>query len=304
MVPTFDKFLFPVLSILKDGQTHNLRELINLIAQNFNLTKEDTEEKIKSGIDTKLQNRTQWATTYLHKAGLVDKPSRGNNIISQEGLNVLKSGITEITPKYLKENYPAFAAFAKGNKSNSKPAKVDSSEPEEETPTEAIEKNFNLMNNELAGELLTMVKAQSPQFFETLVVDLLVKMGYGGSLEENATVTQFSKDEGIDGVIKEDKLGLDKIYVQAKRWNEGIIGRKEIQSFVGALSGQGASKGVFITTSSFSKEARNFKPSSTIKIVLIDGLELCNYMIDYNIGVSVKNTYEIKRIDSDYFKVE
>ena len=202
--------------------------------------------------------------------------------------------------------YPEFASYALGSTPIVNPSKeVGSSkeDPDEEmTPTEQLEKAYHSIVDDLAADLLQKTLEQSPYFFEHLVVDLLVKMGYGGQFDDGAFVTQASHDEGIDGIIKEDKLGLDKIYVQAKRWDTGSIGRKEIQSFVGALSGQGASKGVFITTSSFSKEARTFRPQNNIKIVLIDGIELCRYMIEYNIGVSVKTAYEIKRIDSDYFE--
>ena len=175
---------------------------------------------------------------------------------------------------------------------------------EEKTPSEKMSDAYNVISETLADELLIYVKRQSPKFFEKLVIRLLVAMGYGGSFEDAANVTQYSRDEGIDGVIKEDRLGLDKIYVQAKRYDSGVVGRKEIQSFVGALSGKGATKGIFITTSSFTKDALEYLPSSNIKIVLIDGAKLANYMIDYNIGVSVKQVYEIKRIDSDFFNEE
>ena len=161
---------------------------------------------------------------------------------------------------------------------------------------------FDEIKSSLASESLNHVKEQSPQVFEKMVVQLLMAMGYGGSLEDAGTVTQLSHDEGIDGIIKEDKLGLDAIYIQAKRYDKGFVGRPEIQKFVGALSGQGATKGIFITTSSFTKEAMEFKSKAVgVKMVLVDGEQLCNLMIDYNIGVSPKQTFEIKRIDTDFF---
>jgi restriction system protein len=303
MVPTFDKFLYPVLSLLKDGEIKRLNVLVDGIIKIFDLTEDDIQEKIKSGVESKLHNRVTWATTYLSKAGLIQKPKRAYSQITDEGLKLLSKGITEINPKYLKENYPEFAKFSEGNKGDSIPQKGNIIEDAvtEETPNEAIDRNYKLINRDLADELLKMVKAQPPKFFEELVVDLLVKMGYGGQFENSGIVTRYTKDEGIDGVIKEDKLGLDKIYIQAKRWEDGNVGRKEIQSFVGALTSKNATKGVFITTSKFTKEAREYN-AGTLKIVLIDGLELCNYMIEYNLGVSVKDVYEIKRIDSDYFK--
>ena len=167
-----------------------------------------------------------------------------------------------------------------------------------------MDEAYNEISEALTDELLSAIKKQSPRFFERLVIKLLVAMGYGGSFEDAASVTQYSHDEGIDGIIKEDKLGLDSVYVQAKRYDNGNIGRKEIQSFVGALSGKGATKGIFLTTSNFTQEAREYLPASNIKIILIDGKQLCNYMIEYNIGVSIKQIYEIKKIDSDFFEDE
>ena len=306
MIPAFEKFFFPILKHIEDGKQYSLKDLRDFCAVHFDLTEDDLAEKIKSG-QSRLYDRVQWTMAYFYQAEIVDRIKRGLYQINPYGKALLSQGVTDLSVNYLKEYSPAFLAFTqKSNKptspKDSAQSKEDGSPDDLKTPIDIIDENFQIVNQELAEELLQQVKSQSPKFFEHLVIELLVKMGYGGQFDDGAFVTQASHDEGIDGIIKEDKLGLDKIYVQAKRWDTGNIGRKEIQSFVGALSGQGASKGVFITTSSFSKEARSFRPQNNIKIVLIDGIELCRYMIEYNIGVSVKTAYEIKRIDSDYFE--
>ena len=310
MIPPFEQFFYPILKHIEDGKEYSLAELRGMCAEYFALDENDLAEKIKSG-QSRLYDRVQWTMAYFYQAKLVDRIRRGLYVITDEGKKLAKSGPTELSVNYLKEHYPSFLEFSQ--RSN-KPAEdkytskstAGAAQPETaddpKTPLDIIDENFLLMNQELAEELLQQVKSQSPKFFEHLVVELLVKMGYGGQYDDGAFVTQQTRDEGIDGIIKEDKLGLDKIYVQAKRWETGTIGRKEIQGFVGALSGQGASKGVFITTSTFTKDAREFRPQNNIKIVLIDGIELARYMIEYNIGVSVKTSYEIKRIDSDFFE--
>ena len=302
MVPTFDKFLYPVLKTLSDGREHTLKDLIKSLIEEFSLNNEDINETVKSGLETKLHNRMQWATTYLNKAGLVTRPMRGVNKITKLGQELLKKGILDITPKYLSEHYSDFNKFATGNKKKDDVNLDKVIVNQDKTPSEVMEEAFDEIKSSLASELLNHVKEQSPQFFEKMVVQLLMAMGYGGSLEDAGTVTQLSHDEGIDGIIKEDKLGLDAIYIQAKRYDKGFVGRPEIQKFVGALSGQGATKGIFITTSSFTKEAMEFKSKAVgVKMVLVDGEQLCNLMIDYNIGVSPKQTFEIKRIDTDFF---
>ena len=306
MIPAFKKFFYPILKHIEDGKQYSLKELRDYCAVYFDLNDEDLAEKIKSG-QSRLYDRVQWTMAYYYQAELVERIKRGLYRITDDCKELLQKGVTDISSTYLKQNYPAFRAFTQKsnkhlNQQDQDPGEQDETNDDMKTPIDIIDENFQIVNQELAEELLQQVKSQSPKFFEHLVIELLVKMGYGGQFDDGAFVTQASHDEGIDGIIKEDKLGLDKIYVQAKRWDTGSIGRKEIQSFVGALSGQGASKGVFITTSSFSKEARSFRPQNNIKIVLIDGIELCRYMIEYNIGVSVKTAYEIKRIDSDYFE--
>ena len=302
MTPNFEHFMLPYLRGIADGKAHTTAEMAEYCAAALKLTDEDRAEKTKKGNILKYRDRAQWAGTYLRHAGLAQSSERGVVMITENGLNLLKKKPGFINQKMLKE-YPEFVEFkARSLESKSKePEILSECSSTTKTPQDMIEEAYSEIRNNLADELLSTVKKESPQFFEALVIKLLVAMGYGGSFEDAASVTQYSHDEGIDGIIKEDKLGLDNIYVQAKRFDTGTVGRKEIQSFVGALSGKGATKGVFITTSTFTKEAREYRPASNIKIVLIDGQQLCNYMIDFNIGVSVKQVYEVKRIDTDFF---
>ena len=303
MIPIFDKFLHPVLESIGDGKEHKLSDIREYVRNTMGINDKDILETVRSGQQTKFYNRIQWATTYLKKAGFLTRPSAGINVITLLGKKALASGET-INKAYLRNHSSEFKEFAE---------KVDANEfivteendncHAEVTPVESIDNNFQLLNQELADELLVTIKNASPKFFEQLVVDLLVKMGYGGHFDETAIVTQYSSDEGIDGIIKEDKLGLEKICLQAKHYTDTVVGRPEVQKFVGALAGQGTTKGVFITTSTFSKEAIKYKQDG-VKLVLIDGLTLCKYMIEFNLGVTVRSTYEIKRIDMDYFEEE
>lgn len=304
MVPNFESFLLPYLIYLKDGKEHTMQELTQFCATFLKLTDADQEERTKNKNNTKLYDRTQWSGTYLRKAKLVETVGRGVYKITKRGLELLATNPTVINKKLLSQ-YPEFIAFSKAKQSQ--PAVLNNKTSNDtivKTPNEIMDEAYNEISEALTDELLSAIKKQSPRFFERLVIKLLVAMGYGGSFEDAASVTQYSHDEGIDGIIKEDKLGLDSVYVQAKRYDNGNIGRKEIQSFVGALSGKGATKGIFLTTSNFTQEAREYLPASNIKIILIDGKQLCNYMIEYNIGVSIKQIYEIKKIDSDFFEDE
>lgn len=303
MVPKFEFFLLPYLRFLSDEKPHTLKELTEYIAAELNLTAEDKEERTKKGSFTKLYDRTQWSGTYLRKALLTEAVGRGTYVITKRGLELLATNPTFIDRKVLAK-YPEFDDFIHAKSSDISDEVSTAIEDSETTPFELMETSSKELRDELVNDLLAEIKSQSPQFFERLVIKLLVAMGYGGSFEDAANVTKYSHDEGIDGVIKEDRLGLDNIYIQAKRYDNGTVGRKEIQSFVGALSGKGATKGIFITTSKFTKEANEYKPASNIKIVLIDGCQLANYMIDYNIGVSIRQTFEVKRIDSDFFTEE
>lgn len=302
MLPQFEKFLHPVLDFLKDGKEHNLSEIRQHIIKHFSLTAEDIQIKTAKGTQSQLYNRVQWSTTYLKKAGLIERPKTGICKITESGLKALSCGMT-IDLNYLRNNSKDFVEFSKGNddktKSNTQTVHPSTIEAVAETPEDAIERNFSLVNQNLADELLQKVKSIDPRKFEELVVKLLGKMGYGAQIESSASVTQYVKDGGIDGIIKEDKLGLDTIYIQAKRW-DNVVTVKEIRSFAGSLDEVGGSKGVFITTSSFTKDALAFSPKNK-KIILIDGLQLCYYMIEFNLGVSTKETFEIKRIDMDFF---
>ena len=302
MIQTFDNFIYPVLNILRDGKEHTLKSIIEELKREFSLTDEDASEQVKGGGETKLHNRTQWATTYLGKAGLLVRPKRGVNQITSNGSKLLATGITNINSKYLADNYPSFFEFAYGFKD--KPAK-----PEEKviavnkTPSEIMKDSYDEIKSSLASEILEHIKEMSPVFFERLVLQLLLAMGYGNGENSSASLTPKSHDMGIDGIIDEDKLGLEKIYVQAKRYKDISVPREDIDKFIGALTRKGTRKGVFITTSCFVKGALGNIPAD-YHIVLVDGEQLANLMIEYNIGVSLKQTYEIKKIDTDFFSEE
>jgi restriction system protein len=262
-----------------------------------------TKGLLSSGVQPVFDNRVGWARTYLKKAGLIDSPKRAAFIITEEGKRVLSQNPSRIDVKFLR-SYPSFIAFqsATRTESNTEDKSLPANNSNDRTPEENLEIAYQSLRKALAEELLDKVINLSPAFFERLVVELLVRMGYGGSIQDAGKAIGKSGDEGIDGIIKEDKLGLDVIYIQAKKWKpDNVVGRPELQKFVGALAGQGAKKGIFITTSSFTKDAREYMPRNETKIVLIDGGQLAQLMIDYNLGCSTQKTYEIKRIDNDYF---
>jgi restriction system protein len=255
---------------------------------------------LQSGAQRIFDNRVGWARTYLKKAGLVESTRRGYVKITSRGLEVLSQNPDIINVKFLKQ-FPEFIEF-QNTKRETNENETDETQELSETPEELLETAYQKIRKSLAQELINKVVQLPPTFFEKLVVDLLVKMGYGGSLADAGKAIGKTNDEGIDGTIKEDKLGLDIIYIQAKRWQPGsTVGRPEIQKFVGALAGQGAKKGIFITTSSFSKEAWEYQPKNETKIVLIDGEQLAQMMIDHDLGVYPTNKYEIKKVDHDYF---
>ena len=266
------------------------------------LTEDDLKEMLPSGIQSTFVNRVGWASTYMKKAGLLESTRRGFYQITERGKDLLKKQPKAINVKLLKQ-YPEFLEFQqlKGTRSSDKsPESKGASDVSTATPSEALESAYENLRDELADELLSKLKKTSPAFFERVVVELLVKMGYGGSRADAGKAIGRSGDGGIDGIIKEDKLGLDAIYIQAKRWT-AVVGRPEIQKFVGALYGQKAKKGVFITTPSFSKEAKEYVDKIENKVVLIDGGRLAELMIDTGVGVSTSSIYEIKKVDSDYF---
>jgi restriction system protein len=292
--------MLPLLKFASDGTPHRLQDAIASLSDQFNLSKSEREELLPSGTQFVMANRVGWARTYLKKAGLLFDPKRSFFQITERGLELLKSNPKEVNTKFLRQ-YDEFNQFQK--KTNIKHTQ-DEFEPNQTTyptPEEALEYGFQKLTENLSEEILSKIMSCSPAFFERLVIELLVKMGYGGSLKEAANIVGKSGDAGIDGIIKEDKLGLDAIYIQAKRW-DSVVGRPEIQKFVGALDGQKARKGIFITTSGFSKEAIEYAKNTTVKVVLVDGERLAELMIENNLGVSTAMTYEIKKVDSDYFE--
>ncbi|MBD2294042.1 restriction endonuclease [Anabaena sphaerica FACHB-251] len=303
-IPDFQSIMLPLLQYAGDGKEHSLREAITYLADVFNLSDEEKKELLPSGQQAVFDNIVGWTRTHLKKAGLLQDPKRGFFQITERGKEVLSQNPAEINLKFLNQ-FPEFIEFKTSKKDNDK----SESEPEiieisETTPQESIEFGYQKIRKELELELLNRVKSCSPDFFERLVVDLLVKMGYGGSRRDAGRAIGKGGDGGIDGIIKENKLGLDIVYIQAKRWDNTVVGRPEIQKFVGALHGQRARKGVFITTSKFSQDAREYVSIIDSKIVLIDGQELAQLMIDNHVGVSTVSIYEIKKIDSDYFTDE
>jgi restriction system protein len=303
-IPDYQSIMLPLLESISDCKEHKMRNVTDELALRLGVTEEEQKELLPSGVAPVFYNRTAWAKTYLKKAGLIDSPKQGIVTISKRGLDVLKQKPTLINVKFLKQ-FSEFLEFQTTKKEEGE-IEIDSNEDQSiETPEELLETAYLKIRKSLASELLNRVVELSPAFFEKLVVELLVKMGYGGSIKDAGKAMGKSGDEGIDGTIKEDKLGLDIIYIQAKRWKPGnTVGRPELQKFVGALAGQGAKKGIFITTSSFTKEASEYTPRNETKIVLIDGNQLTQLMIDYNLGCTTQQTYEVKKMDSDYFGEE
>jgi restriction system protein len=305
MIPDYQSLMLPLLKLVADKQEHKYRDLIENLATEFQVTDEERKELLASGNQAIFDNRVGWAKTYLKKAGLLDSPKRATFVITQIGLDTLKKNPDRVDAKYLRQ-FPAFLEFQNASRNdNETEEEIIIVETNEQTPEENLDKAYQRIRKSLASELLNRVVELSPTFFERLVVELLVKMGYGGSIKDAGKAIGKSGDEGIDGTIKEDKLGLDIIYIQAKRWRPGnVVGRPELHKFVGALAGQGAKKGIFITTSNFTKEALEYTPKNETKIVLIDGEQLAQLMIDYNLGCTTQQIYELKKIDSDYFGEE
>lgn len=299
-IPGYQKFMFPILKFLYDGQTKSKTSIFNAMSKTFKLTTQQLNETMPSQTQPTYKNRIGWAITYLKKAGLLISPTRANFQITDEGKKIVDNNITNLDSKYL-EKYESFVEFQ--NLSHKQDDMQFGTNNQDETPLENIVHSFEILKKDACDELLNKILGQSFDFFEQLVVDLIVAMGYGGSMEDAGRATKKTNDEGVDGVIKEDKLGLDNIYLQAKRWQKAnIVGRPEIQKFVGALAGQGARKGIFITTSSFTKDALEYKPRNDTSIVLIDGIKLVDLMYEYNIGVATERKFEVKRIDNDYFE--
>ncbi len=301
-VPDFQSLMLPLLSHVADGNEHTIAASRDILADHFNLTEEERKQRLPSGAANKFYNRLAWAKTYLERAGLITKIKRGVFAISPRGREVLANPPDRITIGYLQQ-FPEFQEFRK--KGTSAEGESTSPQPSEgaETPEEELENAYEKLRDELAAELLLQVCNAHPSFFEQLVVDLMLKMGYGGPGDDAGNVTSYGSDGGIDGIINEDSLGLDVVYLKAKRW-ENTVGRPEIQRFVGALHGKRAKKGVFLTTSGFTNEAIDYVKTIDPRVVLIDGPKLAQLMIDFDVGVSTAHTYEIKKVDSDYFDSE
>lgn len=304
MIPTYQEIMLPLLQELADGKEHTSTDLYKVLADRFGLTEEERTQLMSTGRQPLFHNRVGWAQTYLKKAGLLEAPKRGSYRITNRGLEVLSQKPASITADYLMR-FPEFAEFRTGSSDSDTrgsgiPDETPSEVKDESTPEELLELGYRRMRQSLADELLRRIKSCSPEFFERLVVDLLVRMGYGGSQSDAGKAIGKSGDGGIDGIIKEDRLGLDVIYIQAKRW-DGSVGRPEIQKFVGALQGHRAKKGVFLTTSTFTKEALEYVRMVDARIVLVSGKELAELMIDHGVGVTSYVTYEIKKLDQDYF---
>jgi len=309
MIPDYQTLMLPLLKFICDGQIHNTKDAVAYLSRAFNLTEEELDEWLPSKKQKIFHNRVYWAKAQLKMSGAIENISKGLFKITDNGRFILTKEIPSVSVKYLMSIFPDYEQkmngfrYKKKNEITTATIANDDIEEMKQTPEELIESGYQKIRKSLEQELLSKLKTVDPYFFEKIVVELLVKMGYGGSIQDAGKVIGKSGDEGIDGIIKEDKLGLDVIYIQAKRW-EGVVGSPEVQKFVGALAGQRAKKGVFITTSNFTKEAAEYARQMDTKIVLIDGEKLSQYMIDYNLGVSVQNVYEIKKIDSDYFEEE
>lgn len=304
-VPKYHEMMLPILECLggkHGGEAVSSKQIREHVVEHFHLADDDRAETIPSGF-ARYANNAQWACTYLKQAKLIESPKRGFFHITQRGKEYLGRGKTAISRNDLLE-FPEFKAFV--TKSTEKKPTVQPPGQEDATPEDIIEESFKNINNALAEDLLDLIMQQPPDFFERLVVDLLLAMGYGDSRSESGTVTKKTGDGGIDGIIREDKLGFDNIYIQAKRWDPTkSVCAPEVQGFVGALTGAGANKGLFITTAHFSSGARDYaKKQHAVKLVLIDGDELAQLMIANGIGVTVKHCYEIKGIDRDYFDME
>jgi restriction system protein len=310
-IPKYDEIMLPLLKVLSDGQSHTKRELTEKMADHFQLTPEEREQMLPSTRVTYIKHRTGWAAFGLRKAGLATNPVEGTLQITEQGRQFLATNpsgrltnrvLMQFEPfrQFVQEMKERNAAAAKKAATSPQPLPVSSAD-EETTPEERIESAFAELREKLITDLRAKLASVDPFRFEQVVLDLLVAMGYGGSRKEAAEVTQKTGDEGIDGVINEDRLGLDVIYIQAKRWKHNV-GRPEIQSFVGALAGKKANKGIFITTSSFHDNATDYAAGLHNKVILVDGRRLAELMIEHDIGVAKEHAYSIKKIDSDYFE--
>ena len=298
-IPTMFDLTLPILELLRDGEIHDKSSLTDHLAQHFKLTATEINERTSSGRN-RLTNRISWTRMELRNAGLLEYKDGGASRITERGRKVLADNPTRIDKKFLNQ-FEEYRDVLR--RDTTEPDKKLLDKEDEDTPEENLKAAYDTIRSYLAKEILEKVKNSSPSFFEWLVVDVLVGMGYGGSREEAGKAIGGPGDGGIDGIINEDRLGLDVIYIQAKRW-DSPVGSSQIRNFVGALAGQRAGKGVFITTSTFTQDAREFVKTVGTRIILIDGRQLADFMIDYNVGVTTEAIYELKRIDTDYFEDE
>ncbi|GCE03962.1 restriction endonuclease [Dictyobacter aurantiacus] len=302
-VPDYQSLMLPLLKVANDGNEHNLRDTIEILAQKLMLSEQDRKELLPSGKQRRFDNRVHWARTYLVKALLLTNTGKSKFRITERGQEAIKSNPTHINVKYLRQ-FPEFITFVDSKSNGDAETTQEIIEEIRQTPQEILEASYQNLKKNLAMELLERVKNSPPKFFENLVVDLLIAMGYGGSRKDAGQAIGQVGDGGIDGIIKEDKLGLDAIYLQAKRW-EGTVARPIVQGFAGALIGRKARKGVFITTSDFSRQAIDYANGiDNLKIILIDGEQLAQLMIEHNVGVAEESRYILKKIDLDYFSEE
>ena len=298
-IPDFQSIMRPLLEAHMDSEEHRNRDLILELAERFGLTEEERREMLPSGGARLFDNRVGWAKTHLVQAGLLASPRRAFSVITDLGRQVLLDHPDRVDLRVL-DAFEGYREFRGRRRPTVSPDGPTGEDDEVETPEELLENAYQNVRRQIEEELLNQVLEGSPDFLERVVVDLVVRMGYGGSRKDAGEALGRSGDEGIDGIIKEDPLGLDIIYLQAKRW-EATVGRPEIQKFAGALQGQRARKGIFITTSSFSCEALDYVLRIDTKIILIDGARLAKLMFDHGVGVNSASTYEVKRVDTDYF---
>lgn len=296
-IPDFQSIMLPLLNFCADGQEHTNREAIEALSAHFVLIEEEQKQLLPSGQQRVFDNRVAWARAHMKMAHLLENTRRGVFRITDRGKDVLSKSPSEINLRFFKQ-FPEYTEARLKRKTSRD--KEESEELEARTPEEQIEQAYETLRENLASDLLAQLKFSSPAFFEKVVVEVLVKMGYGGSRRDAGQAIGRSGDEGIDGIIKEDRLGLDIIYIQAKRW-DNTVSRPEIQKFAGALQGKRARKGIFITTSEFSGGASEYVNAIDSKIILIDGEQLAKLMLDFSVGVSTEAVYELKKLDSDYF---
>lgn len=304
-VPDYQSIMLPLLQLTADGNEHTLVEAAEALSDKFKLTEAERKEMLPGSGQLKIYNRVGWSRTYLAKAGLLEATGRGKFKITGRGRDLLKTHPDRVGVDLLNQ-YPEFLEF-RARPTDNKPVPESTYEPDsaatQQTPQEMLESGYQTLRHQVADDLLDKISKSSPRFFEKLVVDLLVAMGYGGSRKDAGQAIGRTGDDGIDGIIKEDRLGLDAVYVQAKRW-KATVGRPEVQTFAGSLEGHRARKGVFLTTSQFSGEAKEYVNRIEKKIILIDGDQLANLSIEFGIGVEPVGTYMVHRIDADYFEEE